>query len=111
MSSFKRILCPTDFSPFASKALDAAIALTRGEKAELLVLYVYPILLPTAGDPAALLSPTSLDEPTRSRLLEDLARFAEPATRVGVKTELRVVEGDPSLQILDHASERGTDLI
>jgi nucleotide-binding universal stress UspA family protein len=42
MNEFRRILCPTDFSPTSSAALEHATAMARAFGAELLLVHVVP---------------------------------------------------------------------
>jgi len=45
MPQFRRIVCPTDFSPTADAALAYAVELARAAKAELVLLHVLPTMI------------------------------------------------------------------
>lgn len=105
-----RILCPTDFTPFSRRALEYAIALARPAGAEITLLHVLLLPLPSSDTD---------DEPDwmppgpgqRSTLLEQMRRFAEPADAAGLPIRLVLREGIPADEILSRAASLETDLI
>lgn len=113
MLSISKILFPTDFSETADHALTWALRFAEEYEAELLMLHV---LVLHAADPA--------DPDHRFPDLEDaheaLARWADEGMRsvlerhadrdVPVGTEMRRAIS-PGPTIVDHADERGADLI
>lgn len=107
----RTVLCPTDFSEFSRRAIEHAVAVARWNEAKLMLLHVYPFLLPLGGDAPYLPSGLPLDAETRARLLRDLETAAEPARAAGLKPELLLIEGDPSEEILRQARTLPADLI
>jgi universal stress protein A len=105
-----RILCTTDFTPFSRRALEYAIALARPAAAEITVLHVLPLPLPSVD---------SDDEPDwmpaglggRSEVLEQMRRFAEPAEAAGLRTRAVLRVGIPSDEILRAIAELEPDLL
>ncbi|PWJ43899.1 universal stress protein [Sediminitomix flava] len=54
MSTYKRILVPTDFSVQAEKALEVAVDIARRTQAEITLLHVVDVPMPAGTDPNAL---------------------------------------------------------
>jgi nucleotide-binding universal stress UspA family protein len=105
----ERILCPTDFTPFSSRALEYAIALARPFGSEIVALNV--ILLPLPS-----LEPEDKDwipaEPgMRAEILHKLEAFTAPARAAALSVRGLVVEGDPSDEILRQASALRADIV
>jgi nucleotide-binding universal stress UspA family protein len=106
----KRFLCPTDFSPFSRRALQHAIALALPAGAEITILHVLLLPLPSID---------SDDEPdwmppgrgARSELLEQMRLFAKPAFAAGLTTHLLLREGYPGDEIVRAACALDTDVI
>jgi nucleotide-binding universal stress UspA family protein len=107
----RTVLCPTDFSEFSRRAVEHAVAFARWNEAKLMLLHVYPFLLPLGGDAPYFPSGLPLDAETRARLLRDLETAAEPARAAGLRPELLLIEGDPSEEILRQARTLTADLI
>jgi nucleotide-binding universal stress UspA family protein len=102
----KRILCPTDFSDFSSRALEHAAALAAHFDARLDLLHVVPNALSPGGGAYF---------PARSELLRqaglELRRCAGEAvqSQVSVETDLR--EGEPWREIEAQAESLPADLV
>ena len=111
MSAFQNILSPIDFSPFARRALDHALALARVEGSRLTVLYVAPsVSTVVAAIESPFLLPTLYAQDDLDRFRDDVRRFVEEsATDVPVVCE--VVEGHPAQVIAALAADRGADLV
>lgn len=107
----RSILCSTDFSEFSRRALEHAVTLARWYGAELTIVHVYPFMAVLGGDAPYFPSGLPLDATTRARFLSDLEAVAEPARAAGVKSNLLLLEGDPSEEILRRARTAPTDLI
>ena len=107
----RSVVCATDFSEFSRRAVEHATALAGWNEAKLMLLHVYPFLLPLGGDAPYFPSGLPLDAETRARLLRDLETAAEPARAAGLKPELLLIEGDPSEEILRQARTLPADLI
>ena len=112
-SGFRRILCPTDFSPLAAVALPPALRLAKAGGAELVLLHVLSL---------AALSPfpdisgevwTRLErearEAAQGELQKDVAQIKRSAPRLRVRSLL--CEGVPSEEILRAARRLRCDLI
>lgn len=107
----ERILCPTDFSDFAARALRQAVALGRWFGSEVTVLHVVPRVLPAGeGVPyvPALLSP---DSPFHQQVQEELAQFVEPVRHEPVVIHTRLREGVAWREIEAEARSLPADLI
>jgi nucleotide-binding universal stress UspA family protein len=110
MTRIQRIVCPTDFSPTAAKAVDYAADLARSLGAELVLLHVIPDLnYPIRGLGMAAAFP-HLREEVHARANEQLAALpAKLGQGLVVKTEVR--DGAPHDVILAAAKDHGADLI
>jgi universal stress protein A len=107
MWSIRTILCATDLSDSSLPALDLAAALARDQGARLVVLHV-PVPPPfvTPGEMAKI-----LQQPVGYRRdLEDRLRSFRPVGLEG-RTEYRLEEGDPAVEILRVAEDIACDLI
>jgi nucleotide-binding universal stress UspA family protein len=101
MIRIRRILYPTDFTPFSAQAYFHAVTLAEAHGAALTILHV---LVPSHPAPEAAGDP----DPRAywKRRLEEV-RPADP--RVPVQHLL--LDGDPAAAIVEHACTAGTDLI
>jgi len=107
-----KILCPTDFSPFAGRALGAAISLARQHAAEIEAIHVFPIFVPFAtGDVSYCSSVIPVDPAARKAASDELSRFVATARDAGVPASMAILEGDPFTVILDRAMVGGADLV
>jgi nucleotide-binding universal stress UspA family protein len=107
----RSILCPTDFSAFAGRALEHAAALARTHDAKLTLVHVYAFMAIFSEDAPYLPAGVPLDAETRARLLGALEAAAGPARAAGVEPDLLLLEGDPAEEILRHARTAPADLI
>ncbi|MFY9341452.1 MAG: universal stress protein [Planctomycetota bacterium] len=110
MTQFRRIVCPTDFSPTAVAAAQHAAGLAKACGAEVLLLHVIPAMnYPLRGLGMASAFP-HLQEELQQRAKE---RLAQAATAMGsgfpLRTELR--QGEPYEQVLAAAHDAKADLI
>lgn len=103
----ERILCPTDFSECAARALRLAVGLARWWGARVTVLHVVsPSLSTTAG----LSSLAPFDETAlRAQADEDLAEFVAPILHEPTSVERKLRLGDPAREI--EAEARGASLL
>jgi nucleotide-binding universal stress UspA family protein len=111
MKSYRRILCPVDFSPFSKAALEDAASLARGMGSELCLLHAYQnpaYVLPLSGyvGPAG-----DVVARIRQQLGEELEALAEGPRSQGLGVQTLVLEGVPYSCIVDHAKEWRADLI
>lgn len=107
----RSVLCPTDFSECARRALAQALAVARAHHAELTVLHVHapPLAL---VDRAAPPSPhPTLGAPEREALLTQLAEALTPVRATGTTARACLLEGEPSDEILRYARITKADLV
>jgi nucleotide-binding universal stress UspA family protein len=107
----ERILCPTDFSVFSSRALRHATALAQRFEARLTVLHVIPQWIPYSGGGAQFPAPMLANPALCQFVREDLGKFIAPAVEAGVAVESIVREAEPWREILSVAGELSADLM
>ena len=110
MIAVRHILCPTDFSESARRALSQAMTLARWYGSRLTVLYVSPLAPTVAGFPP-MVNPVTLEPMDRERVLQELRTFAEPATRAGLDVTLRLRAGPAAAEIVGEATVAAADLV
>ena len=112
-SSFKRIVCPVDFSEPSEIALSQAVALAEQHGAELRILNVVEPLTPAMfSDGMLLTQPDSLPNRSGEVAQDLLAQLkAKSCASVQERTTLHVAVGVPFVEIVRHARECGADLI
>lgn len=103
---FRRILCPIDFDPNSSNALDVACKLARQNDGTLYVLQVVPVPAVAVGQPLAIEPIEGAQRETRIRLERVIGERLRPGT-----DQILVVNGDPAGEILRVADEIKPDLI
>ncbi len=108
---FRKILVPHDFSAYATAALRVAADLAAEHRGRLIVLHAITPFNPVGAFPAAeemaWVPPPDLIAQEKRRLEALVARTVPP--RRGVRTEVRVIIGDPHQQIVE--TGRDVDLI
>ena len=109
---FKRILCPTDFSDPAAKALKVAAEMALDYSSELLVVNVVePIPTVSAADTFPLnylRQYLSEAESVSKKRLQELITKLVPAK---IKVHPVILTGQAALQIVDLADKKKVDLI
>lgn len=110
MIQIRRIVCPTDFSPTAARAVDYAAEMARTFDAELTLLHVVPEMnypLRSFGMASAF---PHLREELHQRANDELQKVK---TALGPKTKATAVlrDGESHVQVLDCAKSIGADLI
>jgi nucleotide-binding universal stress UspA family protein len=110
MTQFRRIVCPTDFSPTAEAAMRYAASIAQAYGAELVLLHVLPqVHYPLRGLGMASAFP-HLQEELHTRAKERLqAALATVSGVTKIDTELR--DGEAYDGVLACAKERHADLI
>jgi nucleotide-binding universal stress UspA family protein len=103
MITVRRILCPTDFSEFSSRALAHALPLAKWYEATIAALHVYSFFAPPPTKLPTIAARPHLSTESREEILHDLREFTEPARRAGLLVEHLVVEGDPVDEIVKAA--------
>lgn len=101
---FGRILCATDFSELSARALEHAAALARWSGARLAVVHV------VAPADFRLIGAGKLDAGERTRRLEEMRRFVEPAT-AALAPRLALREGEAAAEIAAESLLWGADLL
>lgn len=109
MVSVKKILCPTDFSPPAARALDCATQLARHFDADLLLLHVVPPSAYPLRNLGTVTGFPNLREEIHKRVTDEMAALVGAVQGVRVRSE--IAEGAPHDQILAAAAANGADLI
>jgi universal stress protein A len=111
MFPVKKILCPTDFSEPSLEGVKAAAEFAAEYSAEVIVLHVIP--------PAHTLTPPTIPSGKVLEYYEDLTRFAQKSLdelsdekfSKDLSVSSRVVQGNPSDEIVHTALEEKVDLI
>ncbi len=111
MIRLESILCPTDFSKFAFRAADYAVALGRHYDAEVHFLHVIPSTLIPVEQYPYVAEAIPLAPEFRKRALERLDAFVALSRAEGVRTRFSVAEGAPVRAILDRAEADRSGLI
>ena len=102
MINIRKILYPTDFSPYSNQAYFHAVALAENPGASLAVAYVYvPGVKAVAG--------TLAGEADRAYWLEQLEQIRPVDPHIPVNHVL--VEGDPATEIVRYTHDAGIDLV
>jgi nucleotide-binding universal stress UspA family protein len=111
MPTFKKILCPLDFSKHSSRALDIACELARDNQASLTLMHAYVIPSYPLPEGYVLASSETVAEilsKTQQAMNEARAR----ALASGVPSvDIVMSEGSPFAEIVRAAREQGSDLI
>ncbi len=104
-----RILCPVDFSPHSTRALEHAVRVATSFDAAVHVFHVVPSLF-EAIEPV-LAAPGEAPEGPQERAMRQLAAFVEPFGEWHVPLELSVALGNPAREIEAKAAEMPADLV
>jgi len=107
MVEFKKILFPTDFSPFAEKASEYAVSLAKKYGSKLYVLHVIEQFTYIIDIGIDFRTQTSL-EATARKLLDDTVASL---SKHGVDIEGVLRSGNPFAEIVHFASRENIDLI
>ena len=106
----KRILCPTDFSAIAEKAVEYAVFLASSHNAALQLLHVVDHLHGFDNYLILSMTPHEVAERMEKHANEDLSEVVNQIKET-VKTEKAVRHGKASVQIIKMAREMKADLI
>ena len=112
MLTFKKILCPTDFSRPSYEAIEEANSLALQFSAEVILLHVVsPIhAIPTANPPVGLYVPSYVEDMgalAQKKLHDVVQKEISP----GVKTRTIVAYGSPAEEIARIAADEHIDVI
>ena len=107
----KKIVCPTDFSAASEKALIEALELIRRFQAELVLVYVLPVLPPAPSNPNFAFSVPEYERALHVDAERRLTALAADLSGKGVQVRTAVGHGDAGAEIVRVASEENADLI
>lgn len=104
------ILCPSDFSANAQRALELSVVLAKRLRGRISVLHAVPrpSVPPVRGALALAATPRPAERPG---LVADLEWFCEPARGAGVRVDTVLCTGEAPQQILEHARALAADLV
>jgi nucleotide-binding universal stress UspA family protein len=105
------ILCPTDFSKFATSAYAESLRLARWFGAKVTVVHVMPTATSIAAELGYLPPPADRSDDERRAALEQLQRFVDASEHAGVPVQIMSREGDPCEEIRKIAREIGADVL
>ena len=110
MITFKKILCPVDYSDCSAKALRYAAGLALKDSARLYLMHVIDKRVYDYGGPIyeAQLSP---DAEVIDRLKEKLGESVPKEIRGDIDVETIVTVGVPAQEIVNAADDKGVDVI
>ena len=111
MLPLKKIVCPTDFSAASEKALIEALELIRRFQAELVLVYVLPVLPPAPSNPNFAFSVPEYERALHADAERRLTALAADLSGKGVQVRTAVGHGDAGAEIVRVASEENADLI
>jgi nucleotide-binding universal stress UspA family protein len=101
MINIKKILYPTDFSPYSNQAYFHAVALAEKHHASLTIMYVYVPGVPPLGN-----STGTADRHYWQDLLEQIRPVDE-----SIPVNHILLEGDPATEIVRYAHDAAMDLV
>jgi nucleotide-binding universal stress UspA family protein len=107
----ERILCPTDFSVFSSRAFRHAVALARQFRAELTAFHVIPTFSPYGARSPYFPAPVGVGPALRQEVEEEMGRFVEPALEIRLPVQTLIREGQPAQEIQALAEELPADIV
>ncbi len=109
LMTFKKILCPTDFSVASRLAIDVAADLAARDQGELCVVHVLEVEPPLPTDPNFVMEVPEYERTLHADAQRQLDALAACFKRVNVRT--MVGHGDPGSEIVRMAQEEAADLI
>jgi nucleotide-binding universal stress UspA family protein len=110
----ERILCPTDYSSFSTRALERAVRLARWFEARITVLHVIPrthLFVPADMGIPSVVVPADLLRAQRQDEAEALEQFVAPFRGEGLSIATCLADGDPAHRIEVAADEILADLV
>jgi nucleotide-binding universal stress UspA family protein len=108
MSSIKKILVPTDFSPSSDRAMEHAVLMARAFQARILLIHVVEIFTYSVSDTLQVMDHSAALKAIAEPLLENAREKIEKA---GLSIETVLLTGNPYREILDAARRSGVDMI
>jgi universal stress protein A len=111
MQPFTKILVPVDFSPHADEAVRRAGDLSARYDASVTLVHVYEPIAYTLPEGYVLVTPNQMAD-LMTRFDDLLASAKGVALAAGARrVDTETLQGPPASEIVEYASEHGTDLI
>ncbi|MEE9558241.1 MAG: universal stress protein, partial [Candidatus Brocadiales bacterium] len=110
MITFKKILCPIDYSDCSAKALKYAAGLALKDSARLYLMHIIDKRIYDYGGPIYEAQPGTDDE-TIGQLKKKLGESIPKEIKGEIDVETIVTVGVPAQEIVNASNERGVDLI
>ncbi|MFQ5956607.1 MAG: universal stress protein [Candidatus Brocadiales bacterium] len=110
MITFKKILCPIDYSDCSARALRYAAGLALRDSARLYLMHVIDKRIYDYGGPIYEAQP-SPDEETIAHLKERLTESVPKEISGDIDVETIVTVGVPAQEIVNVANDKGVDII
>jgi nucleotide-binding universal stress UspA family protein len=104
----KKILVPTDFSPFSEVAIDHAAVLAKAFKAEVVLIHVIESAAYSVTDTLIVVNHEAALRTTAEALMENLRKACSER---GLPVTASVVSGAPYREIINKAEQEQVDLI
>ncbi len=111
MLTFKKILCPTDFSDASRPAFDAAAELAAKYQAELCLAHVVPVVPTLPPDPNFVLAVPEYERALHADADRQLKQLAACLAEKKLQVRTIVGHGDAGHEIVRMAQAEGADLI
>lgn len=111
MLSFKKILCPTDFSEPSRAALDAAAELAMRNHADLYLVHVVPVVPTLPPDPNFLLAVPEYERALHADAQRQLDLLRAEMMTMGLEVQVIVGHGSAAHEIVRVANDEKVDLI
>lgn len=108
---FKKIVVALDGSPSSTKALEAALSMSKSEDSQLSFIHVVKEVHPQFAAGEIVLSVTELNSALRQDGERILQEAEDEAKKSHVDFSTKLVSGDPAEKILHFAKEEQTELI
>lgn len=106
----KKILCPVDFSKGSEHAIAMAEELARSLRAEIELFHAYQLPVLALPDSTVTVSPTFVADMT-DRAQRALNNYRDAVAAHDIPVYTRLVEGNPSDAIVEHARDAQTYMI
>lgn len=110
MITFKKILCPIDYSDCSAKALKYAAGLALKDSARLYLMHIIDKRIYDYGGPIYEVQPGKDDE-TIGQLKKKLGESVPKEIKGEIDVETIVTVGVPAQEIVNASNEKGVDLI
>ena len=111
MLPIRRIVCPTDFSPAAGRAVAEATQLGLQFQAELILVHVVPVLPAVPSDPNFTFEVPEYEQALHADAERRLGGLAAEIAPKGLAVRTAVGHGDAGSEIVRIAAEEAADLI